>query len=318
MVMNLNQGKEDKQTTIDLSEIENQTKGASEVEFRPWMLVEQKSRHNQMDFQVNKVGISSNTRLNSRFATLNREGDFEEIIGGFVENFSRKRFITKETLNNKGKGARVQENYKNKSALKAKVDCLTVLGLENKNGPTAMLGVSAGMEIRLGCSQGGPSSKAIGKAWHASISSKDFASTSGTNNINSPKGDVVEGSHINSKCPSIQTLTTTHFNPTFKEDGGTMVTLNGSVLDLAKHSTMTFKENFEPSKDDVSSGTIKSYGGSGRAGCANIKFPRIVCEYNKEYKPDIASLLETRVSGVFVYGSSDRKKRDEETLCNTL
>ncbi|MBA0828489.1 hypothetical protein Goarm_013161 [Gossypium armourianum] len=126
-------------------------------------LLERKSRHNQMDFQVNKDGISSNTRLNSRFAALNREGDFEEIIGGFVKNFSRKRFITKKTLNNKGKGARVQENYKNKSALKAKVDCLTVSGLENKNGPTAMLGVSAGMEIRLGCSQGGPSSKAIGK-----------------------------------------------------------------------------------------------------------------------------------------------------------
>lgn len=32
-------------------------------------------------------------------------------------------------------------------------------------------------------------------------------------------------------------------------------------------------------------------------GCANPKFPRIFREYNREYKPDIVSFLETRVSG---------------------
>ncbi|PPS17034.1 hypothetical protein GOBAR_AA03554 [Gossypium barbadense] len=140
-LMNLNQGKEDKQKATDSSEIENQIGGAPRVESRPWMLVEWKSQHNQIDFQVNKDGISGNTRLGSRFATLNREGDFEETVGGSVEEFSRQRFTTKETLNNKGKGARVQENYKNKLALKAGVDLLTVLGLEKKMGLPLTWGV---------------------------------------------------------------------------------------------------------------------------------------------------------------------------------
>lgn len=32
-------------------------------------------------------------------------------------------------------------------------------------------------------------------------------------------------------------------------------------------------------------------------GCANVKFPRILGEYNVEFKPNVVSLLETRVSG---------------------
>ncbi|KAL1164432.1 hypothetical protein V6Z11_A06G069800 [Gossypium hirsutum] len=32
-------------------------------------------------------------------------------------------------------------------------------------------------------------------------------------------------------------------------------------------------------------------------GCASPKFPRIFREYNREHKPNIVSLLETRVSG---------------------
>ncbi|XP_016742979.1 uncharacterized protein [Gossypium hirsutum] len=40
-------------------------------------------------------------------------------------------------------------------------------------------------------------------------------------------------------------------------------------------------------------------GGSttGQTGCANLKFPSIFWEYNREHKPDLVGLLETRVSG---------------------
>ncbi|MBA0798445.1 hypothetical protein Gohar_009037, partial [Gossypium harknessii] len=59
----------------------------------------------------------------------------------------------------------------------------------------------------------------------ALISSKDFVSGSGTNNLNSSKGYLIE--------------------------------------------VITFKENFDPNKDDVSIRTIKAYSGSGKAGPKN-------------------------------------------------
>ncbi|KAA3469476.1 reverse transcriptase [Gossypium australe] len=35
-------------------------------------------------------------------------------------------------------------------------------------------------------------------------------------------------------------------------------------------------------------------------GCASLKFPRVFWEYNREHKPDLVGLLETRVNGVKV------------------
>ncbi|KAK5839365.1 hypothetical protein PVK06_008144 [Gossypium arboreum] len=123
--------------------------------------------------------VSSNTRLGSRFAALNWEEDIEETEAGSVENFQGKGLAS---------------------------------GLENKIGPVTKVGVSTGMETGLGCSQGGPSSKVIGKR---------------------PMQE---------------------FGP---DHGG------------STHKSVTFKENFDPNKDDVSIATIKAYSGSGKVGPKN-------------------------------------------------
>ncbi|PPE02866.1 hypothetical protein GOBAR_DD00121 [Gossypium barbadense] len=41
-------------------------------------------------------------------------------------------------------------------------------------------------------------------------------------------------------------MTTTHFNPTFEELEGTVVVLDGKILDPLKHSKTVFKENDNP------------------------------------------------------------------------
>ncbi|PPD73162.1 hypothetical protein GOBAR_DD29921 [Gossypium barbadense] len=84
----------------------------------------------------------------------------------------------------------------------------------------------------FGPGHGSSAHKGVGQAL---ISSKDFVSGSGTNNLNSSKVYLIEGYRINSKCPSIQAITITHYNLTLEENSGTMVTLNGSILDPAKH-----------------------------------------------------------------------------------
>ncbi|MBA0603865.1 hypothetical protein Gorai_000030 [Gossypium raimondii] len=88
-----------------------------------------------------------------------------------------------------------------------------------------------------------------------------------------------------------------------------MVELNSDVIDPRKHSVVVFKE-IENSGDmrvslsdtmnfmaKLISSQIDIKAKKNCQGCASSKFPRIFCEYNQEYKPDIISLLENRVSG---------------------
>ncbi|MBA0722614.1 hypothetical protein Golax_003273, partial [Gossypium laxum] len=76
-----------------------------------------------------------------------------------------------------------------------------------------------------------------------------------------------------------------------------VVVLDGNVLDLGKHSMVIFKETPNPNKGEV----LRDRGDDevGKElptpkGCASSKSPRIFYEYNREHKPNIVSLLETR------------------------
>ncbi|KAG8478613.1 hypothetical protein CXB51_028415 [Gossypium anomalum] len=72
----------------------------------------------------------------------------------------------------------------------------------------------------------------------------------------------------------------------FKSSGNSKVPLAESMEEMAKlisNSKLSSKLNAETQRD-----------------CASDKFPRIFREYNREFSPDIISLLETRVSGAKV------------------
>ncbi|MBA0602484.1 hypothetical protein Gorai_002664 [Gossypium raimondii] len=68
-----------------------------------------------------------------------------------------------------------------------------------------------------------------------------------------------------------------------------VVKLNNAVLDTRKHSAVTFKEINDQNRGSLGGGEGHT---DGLCECS-----RTFQEYNKEYKPDIVSLLETRVSG---------------------
>ncbi|PPS10196.1 hypothetical protein GOBAR_AA10444 [Gossypium barbadense] len=60
--------------------------------------------------------------------------------------------------------------------------------------------------------------------------------------------------------------TVTHFNPTFEDIGGTNVTLDKKMLDLGKHTAVTFKENSYPNNDSVLGEAIFSNRGTDNFG----------------------------------------------------
>ncbi|XP_017618098.1 uncharacterized protein LOC108462689 [Gossypium arboreum] len=111
----------------------------------------------------------------------------------------------------------------------------------------------------------------------------------------------------------------------FKASGNFRVPLVESIEEMAK-----LISNLNPSNDinSVSNGAVLITNG-GTVNRHN-KFPRIFREYNREYKPDIISLLETRfilthvgstssttvVFISFIYGSPNRQKRKD--LWDTL
>lgn len=61
----------------------------------------------------------------------------------------------------------------------------------------------------------------------------------------------------------------THFNPTVEDSDGTLISLDNSTLDPMKHSTSSFKENFNPNNVDKYGGIALANGRSGRAGSKN-------------------------------------------------
>ncbi|KAK5832488.1 hypothetical protein PVK06_016290 [Gossypium arboreum] len=80
--------------------------------------------------------------------------------------------------------------------------------------------------------------------------------------------------------PPKDLATSFHVNPTFKEAQFIPIS---NALDLKKHTAVTFQEKLD----------IKSK----PKGCVSSKFVRVLWEYNREHRPDLISLLETRVSG---------------------
>ncbi|KAG8503914.1 hypothetical protein CXB51_001863 [Gossypium anomalum] len=84
----------------------------------------------------------------------------------------------------------------------------------------------------------------------------------------------------------------------FKASSNFRVPLAESMEEMAKFiSNPNFSNDLNSDSDGMSlimDGDIVS---RQKKGCASDKFPRIFWEYNRDYSPDIISLLETRVSG---------------------
>ncbi|MBA0632400.1 hypothetical protein Godav_001147 [Gossypium davidsonii] len=95
-----------------------------------------------------------------------------------------------------------------------------------------------------------------------------------------------------------------HYNLVFDESEGFIVPISDNTLDLGNHfkpsanTRIPLVESMEAMVELLSPQILsKNLNAELDGSCANVKFPRIFREYYMEYKPDIVSLLEPRVSG---------------------
>ncbi|MBA0791156.1 hypothetical protein Gohar_015751 [Gossypium harknessii] len=87
--------------------------------------------------------------------------------------------------------------------------------------------------------------------------------------LNLLRGDIGDNSFLFSKWSLTFMVIVTHFNSTVEDSDGTLISLDNSMLDLMKHSTSYFKENFNPNNVDKYGGIALANGRSGRAGSKN-------------------------------------------------
>ncbi|KAH1091520.1 hypothetical protein J1N35_018777 [Gossypium stocksii] len=66
---------------------------------------------------------------------------------------------------------------------------------------------------------------------------------------------------VSSQKRGLRSITIIYFNP-FEDTGGAIITLNDVVLDLGKHSMITFKENIDPNKGGTSGEADSTNGGT--------------------------------------------------------
>ncbi|MBA0611888.1 hypothetical protein Godav_012539 [Gossypium davidsonii] len=133
-------------------------------------------------------------------------------------------------------------------------------------------------------------------------------------NFNKKLGNLFKDPPQFSNVPNGPFVTTTHFNPTFEKSERMMVALDGNVLDLGKYSTIVFKENYNPNKEQTlrdSRDNFKLVGtahvplfesmnslvelinaqlvtGKSKETETSEGACKSECEYNKEHKPNIA------------------------------
>ncbi|MBA0757977.1 hypothetical protein Gotri_021019, partial [Gossypium trilobum] len=98
-----------------------------------------------------------------------------------------------------------------------------------------------------------------------------------------------------------------HVNPTFVKHPEVKVGLISNVFDPKKHTAVTFQENLDnKSKSKVRVNPLRIPKGHDIVlkvrkrmdiGCAKSKFITVFQEYNREHRPDLISLLDTRVGG---------------------
>ncbi|MBA0732942.1 hypothetical protein Gogos_017001 [Gossypium gossypioides] len=87
--------------------------------------------------------------------------------------------------------------------------------------------------------------------------------------LNLLRGDIGDNSLLFSKWSPTSMVIVTHFNSIVEDSDGTLISLDNSALDPMKHSTSSFKENFNPNNVDKYGGIALANGRSGRAGSEN-------------------------------------------------
>ncbi|MBA0738702.1 hypothetical protein Gogos_012029 [Gossypium gossypioides] len=135
------------------------------------------------------------------------------------------------------------------------------------------------------------------------------------------KGDMETNSFNFSIFPAKSSVNVTHFNFTFEDMGSVDVPLNNTVLDLEKHSIVTFKDNSNPNKSTSSSDNVTVEGAKVTLvlKTAMIKVAQFALDIeNEESREGLSSIIPPR--GVpwaaiddfnTLLSSSDKKEVDE-------
>ncbi|MBA0814626.1 hypothetical protein Gohar_020442 [Gossypium harknessii] len=322
---NIHGGMEDSPKAID-KEADPAATAATDA-FGPWMVVQRKTRRNQAGKRNQKAKVAEGNLAGSRFTSLNsldkQPVDLGTENSGLKEiTFKQGEFIKKLKENRPGSSSGLLvEGNKGKE----------VLGQGNFIGPAEQTSDLAhlGDEQKItgrGLTRLGPASDLKNKhsslhfnptfegplelvvdlnpnfldpKRHSAVNFKENSdhklkstgsnNRSGASNILNvlPKGyglDNKKGSGHNGRT----------LNKTIHGRGGRFKIAGSSrvpLLDAMNSMAKLIGEQVETFTDKVAAND------EGGKGCASSKFIRVFREYNREHKPDLISLIETRVNG---------------------
>ncbi|XP_017620776.1 uncharacterized protein LOC108464989 [Gossypium arboreum] len=248
-------------------------------DFGRWMLVEKKSQRRSRNSRVKGDDILGKDPLGSRFTPLvegnNLGGGLNAFVGGFVSGKGKSQVIlegvsgldnaradlSRGKIGSKSMGKRPMGS--GDFLQKEKDQCCNFtnsisLVPSTGSGNLKMKKVQAG-RLSNGSSGGPSGDQEMGKE-HSGLS--EFR-----------KGNLV----LN--------------NPTqgrrLKKAGISRIPLSDTISSMVN----LVNSQGAPRPDGIGGTT------TGQTGCANLKFPSIFWEYNREHKSDLVGLLETRVSG---------------------
>ncbi|KAH1096848.1 hypothetical protein J1N35_013769 [Gossypium stocksii] len=149
------------------------------------------------------------------------------------------------------------------------------------------------------------SAKIISSSNSISFSAEPNIKATPPTNFCNVAGDQGNLKAINSNITEVENLEKikAHYNSVFDESEGFMVPISDNTLDPESIEVMAnlllsqiISKSPTAELVEVAS-NLKDNNGPSSQGCANSKFPRFFREYNRDHKPDIVSLLETRVNG---------------------
>ncbi|MBA0630553.1 hypothetical protein Godav_002640 [Gossypium davidsonii] len=302
---NIHGGKEDSPKAMDK---EANPAAAAAVAFGPWMVVQRKSRRNQAGKRNQKAKVAEGNLAGSRFAALNsldkQPVDLGTENSGLKEiNFKQGEFIKKLKENRPGSSSGLLvEGNKGKE----------VLGQGSFIGPAEQTTGSLEHTVQLG-----PASDLQNKHSSLHFNPTFEGPLELVVDLNPNFLDPKRHSAVNFKENSDHKLKSTGSNNRLGASNILNVLPKGYGLDNKKrsgHNGRTLNKTIHgrggrfkiagssrvPHLDAMNS-MAKLIGEQVETftdkGCASLKFLRVFREYNREHKPDLISLIETRVNG---------------------
>ncbi|MBA0799890.1 hypothetical protein Gohar_010373 [Gossypium harknessii] len=150
VVVDLNRESRKYSVIIEPRDIEIRVRGVTKTMYRPWMMMEWKSRCGKSESRISKDKNAEKIILGSRFSAFNEVGKMEDDEGVTGEHSSSETTKEKESIPTVAKGFRAKENFKENLGNGFGTSRGLDTSFETLVGLAKSIGVCIGREANLG------------------------------------------------------------------------------------------------------------------------------------------------------------------------